>query len=196
MPSGVVHNDKIFFVNDENPPVFDPKNNSWSKWPTPTKPTSELSCMISWKDSILLFSLFRLFSFNTTLYSWSVLNAGMPPPFQLIATSCILLPKNQVLLVGSAYQSKSVAIFDVLTNSWEKLEDSKYNRYGSALVNLSGRIFTIDGKDEAACEEFDYQTKTWSEVKARTINQHWFSSALALPAEIFAHLPGGCEGIK
>jgi len=44
---------------------------------TPAKPTSELSCMISWKDSILLFSVFRVLSFNTTLNTWSVLNAGV-----------------------------------------------------------------------------------------------------------------------
>jgi len=107
-----------------------------------------------------------------------------------------LLPKNQVLLVGSAYKSNSVAIFDIQTNSWEKLEDSKYNRYGSTLVNLSGRFFMIGGRDESVSEEFHYESKTWTEVKARTINNHWFSSALPLPAEMFSHLPGECVGIK
>jgi len=118
MPSGVVHNDKIYIINDANPQVYDPKFNAWSKCPTPgvnfinilhvcflyesalhsifgakilfekgmhkmlmkltpAKPTSELSCMISWKDSILLFSVFRVLSFNTTLNTWSVLNAGV-----------------------------------------------------------------------------------------------------------------------
>ncbi len=195
---GIAHNDKIFLLDHFDPDVYDPKNNAWSKWPKPSKEINYYLCMISWKDSILVFSGLSsehsVQIFNTTSYSWSVLKSGVPP-FKLSALTCILLPKNQVLLVGPRYDVNSSALFDIQTNSWEKLKDSKYDRYGSTLVNLSGRIFLIGGMNEAITEEFHLDTKTWTEVDSRKIYLPYLSSALALPAEMFPHLLGGCEGI-
>jgi len=144
--------------------------------------------MISWKDSILVFggnsNEHGVQSFNTTLNSWSVLNAGISPvPF--LKTSCILLPKNHVMVVGF---DKTIAIFDIQTNSWEKLENTKYDRVGSVLVELNGRFFMIGGKEVTGSEEFHYDTKTWTEVEAIPINRPYFSSALALPGVNFINI--------
>jgi len=186
---GVVHNDKIFIIDDVNPEVFDPKNNHWSQWPKPIK-KADYSCMISWKDSILVFGGISnehgVQSFNTTLNSWSVLNAGIPP-FQLVQTTCFSLPKNQVLLVGSRNDGKSSALFDIHTNSWENLEDSEFNRHGSTVVNLNGRIFVINAKNYVV-EEYHYETKTWTEVEERITKKPYFSSALALPGVNFTNV--------
>jgi N-acetylneuraminic acid mutarotase len=144
--------------------------------------------MISWKDSILVFggnsNEHGVQSFNTTLNSWSVLNAGISPVC-LVKTSCILLPKNHVMVVGG---NKSIAIFDIQTNSWEKLENTKYDRFGSVLVELNGRFFMIGGKKVTGSEEFHYDTKTWTEVEATPIHRPYVSSALALPGVNFINI--------
>jgi len=201
--SGVVHNGKIFIIDDSNPEVYDLRNNSWSTWTKPAQVTGKGPCLISWKDSILAIggqeNTLGVQSFNSTLNAWSVLDEGSSP-FQLYVPSCTLLPTEKVLVVGSLTNKYSVALYDINTNSWEHLQDTKYNRLGAAFFNLNGRIFLIGGGHPSTIidvvEEFHYESNTWTEVEASPINQQMFSSALALPAEIFAHLPGGCEGIE
>ena len=200
---GVVHNDKIFIIDDSNPEVYDPRNNSWSTWPKPTQLTGYNPCLISWKDSILAFggkeNQQGVQSFNSTLNTWSVLDEGSSP-FSLYMSSCIMLPTNKVLVVSSFSSIYAVALFDIDTNSWEVLQDSKYSRFGAVLVHLNERIFIIGrGYPDTSTdvvEEFHYDTNSWIEVEPSPINQQIFSSALSLPAEMFADLPGGCGGIK
>ncbi len=93
--------------------------------------------MISWKDAILIFSTYSVHSFNTTSNSWSVLNEWTTTFYCL---ECILLPKNQVLVLS---QSDGFLIFDTQTNSWEKLENSKQKCYRPSMVNLNGRFFCL-----------------------------------------------------
>ncbi len=35
MLKGVVYNEKLYILDDENPEVFNPKTNTWSIWPKP-----------------------------------------------------------------------------------------------------------------------------------------------------------------
>jgi len=199
--TGVVHNGKIFIIDDYNPEVYDPRTNSWSTWPKPVQPTGYGTCLISWKDSILAIggseNGWGVQSFNSTLNAWSVWDEGSSP-FQLLEHSCTLLPTEKVLVVGSNTNIYSVALFDINTNSWELLQNTKFNRCGAAFVNLNGKIFLIGGgalfTTIDVVEEFHYESNSWTEVEASPINQQMFSSALSLPAEIFTHLE--CDGIK
>ncbi len=201
-PSGVVHHDKIYIIDDLNPAVYDPRNDSWSTWPKPLQHTGSSTCLISWKDSILAIGGYAnpqlVQSFNFTLNTWSVLDEGTP--FDLYAPSCILLPTNKVLFVGSKDDYYATAVYDIATNCWKKLKDSKNNHFGATFVNLNGRIFLIGGGHTRTVsylvEEFHYNNNTWSTVDARPINTQVFSKGLALPADMFAQIPGGCEGIK
>jgi hypothetical protein len=197
-PRGVVHNDKIYIIDDINPAVFDPRNNSWSTWPKPLQ-FSSTSCLVSFKDSILVIGGYvnpqLVQSFNSTLNTWSILKEGAP--FALHDSSCILLPTNKVLVVAVMENNYVSAVYDIGANFWDRLQDTKNNRYGATFVNLNDRIFLIGGKYQKAVgylvEEFHYIYNTWTEVDASPINPQTFSSALALPAHIFAHLPSGCE---
>ena len=201
---GVVYNDKIYIIDDSNPEVYDPRNNSWSTWPIPLQPTGAGSCLIVWKDSIIAFggiaNLRKVQFFNLTLNAWSVLDAEFAP-FELNSASCTLLATNQVLLLGSYIPGfQGAVLYDIENKSWEQLPDVKYNREGATFVNLNGRVFLIGGGFPStiidAVEEFHYESNTWTEVEPSPINQQMFSTALAVPADMFAHLPGGCEGIK
>jgi len=189
----VVHNDKIFIINDLNPQVYDPRENTWAKWPRPVKSVGEWPCLISWTDIILVFGGDKnkkgLQSFNSTANVWSVLNAELLP-FELDPAACILLPTNQVLVISF----RNAALYNIQSNSWERLKDLKSTRYGSTFVNLNGRIFMYGGLDDVT-EEYLYNSKKWKQVKADPIGTHMFSSALALPAEEFGDLIDGCEGV-
>jgi len=78
-----------------------------------------------------------------------------------LTTVCTLLPTNHVLVVGSFQGPHSAALFDIKNNSWEKLEDLKYNREGATLVNLSRRIFIIGGDYHYTInEEFHYANRS------------------------------------
>jgi hypothetical protein len=199
---GVVHNNKIYIIDDSNPEVYDPQNNSWSTWPTPIKPTGSAPCIIVWRDSIIAFGgssnpqIVQLF--NLTVNAWSALDTELAP-FKLLWPTCTLLPTNRVLLLGSYISGfQGAVLYDIVNKSWEQLADVKYNRQGSTFVNLNKRYFLIGGGWPIidVVEEYHYETNTWTEVEAGPINQQKYGSAIALPAGMFANLPGGCEGIK
>jgi len=78
-----------------------------------------------------------------------------------LTTACTLLPTNHVLVAGSFQNPYSAALYDIKNNSWEKLEDLKYNREGATLVNLSRRIFIIGGDYHYTInEEFHYANRS------------------------------------
>ncbi len=190
----MVHNDKIFIINDLNPQVYDPRENTWAKWPRPVKSVGEWPCLISWKDLIIILGGRNnnkfVQIFNSTMNTWSVLDAELSP-FDLDTSACTLLPTNKILVVSSMDN----ALYDIETNSWdhEELEDLIYSRSGGFFINLNGRIFLFRGSVNV--QEYIYNYKKWKELKVNPINERSFSSAIALPAELFADLLDGCEGV-
>jgi hypothetical protein len=44
-------------------------------------------------------------------------------------------------------------------------------------------------------EEFVYSDKSWVAVEAELQVPRRVHSSLAVPADLFAHLPGGCQGV-
>ena len=117
---GVVHHGNLLIIDDFNPEVYSPVNNSWSTWPKPVKLMDKGPCLISWKDSIVAFGGREnpkgVQIFNSTLYSWSILDPGSAP-FELYWPSCTLLPTNKVLLVGNISNDYSAALFDLEKSS-------------------------------------------------------------------------------
>jgi len=75
---GVVHNNKLYIIDDENPEVYDFNNDSWSSWPTPSIKPGGYSALISWKDSIIAFGGYNnkqgVQKFNATTNDWSILD--------------------------------------------------------------------------------------------------------------------------
>ena len=113
--------------------------------------------------------------------------------------SCILLPTNEVLVVGSVVlPCKSAALYSIEKNSWEKFDDVNNNRRGSTMVNLNGRVFIMGGgiyPESQIVEEYLYQTKSWVSLSTKPITSPYYSSALALPSQLFNLRPEECKGI-
>ncbi len=85
----------------------------------------------------------------------------------------------------------------VLSNTWTHLENSNVPHYGSTLVTLGKRVFSIDGHDRNFVEEFHYHNNTLSPVEAKLITwRGGHAGVLSLPAEMFSHLPNGCIGVQ
>ncbi len=191
---------KLYISDDDNPVVFDPVSNSWSSWPAPSMKTGDGACLVAWKDTFLSFggSLNRrvVQVFNHSSNTWKVLDSSSVP-IDIRLSSCILLPTDEILVVGSEdtlYQS-SAAVYNIRANTWKKLPDTTVSRQGTSLVSLGTRVFAICGEAKNVIEEFDYSNYTWSYIEAKLIVPRYHHGTIALPSEILQHVTS-CMGVK
>ena len=178
--------------------VFDPATNVWSSWPKPSTYHGIYSCLLAWKDSLVLlggqWASKTVEMFNTSSHTWLSLSSNAP--IDIYATGCAVLPNEEIIVVASYDNLKSAFIYNVLEDKWRQVEDSLYDRSWSALVVLGSRVFAVGGfGDPQVVEEFIYSTESWKSVDARTLVERMEHSMISVPAELFAHLPGGCSGV-
>jgi hypothetical protein len=192
--NGVAFDNKLFMIDDERPQVFDPRSNKWSNWPAPAMRTGGSSCLIVWKDEILAiggnFNRQGVQSYNTSSNIWTIRSDGKTS-FNMAGHSCILVPGNKVLVLGSILSiNNPAALYNIITNSWETLDDTTYNRAGSAVFDLNGRIFTMGGYDKTgtSIEEFYHQNNTWATIDTKAVFPRLFAIALSLPVDLFSGL--------
>ncbi len=158
--------------------------------------------MVGWRDSIILFGGHTnkrgVQTFNITSQTWKVQKSSNVP-MDIAWTSCLLVEQDLVLTVGADSSGfyYSAAKYNARADTWKKLADSGVNHRGTRLVKLGGRVFAIDGRSVDIVEEFKMVDNTWTNIETKLINSYnGHHSALALPSWLFAHLPGGCKGVK
>ena len=201
--SGAVFQSKIYLQDPVNPEVFDPVSQEWNGWPKPPLDVGIYPCLVTWRDSFLMFggqsSLKTVFQFNHTKQIWTELDASALT-MEVYASGCAVLPNEDILVVGSynsPYQS-SAALYNVKENTWTSLGNTTYKRAGASIVTLGERVFVTGGFDYFGdvIEEFIVKDNTWVEVGSKLIINRYLHSTLSVPASLFAHLEGGCEGVK
>ena len=197
---GAVYEDKIFIFDNSAPEVFDPIKVEWSSWPKPSSSHGIYSCLLTWRDSLVLMggntNTRKVEIFDQPSQSWSV--AGSAIPIAISSSGCVVMPSEEILVLGSASPGfkKACGIYNVEQNTWQFLGETTYDRSFTSLVRLGDRTFAIGGTDSAAVEEFVYSDLSWIEVETELQVLRRVHSTLAVPADLFAHLPGGCQGIK
>ncbi len=198
---GEIFAEKIFITDDSNPEVFDPASNSWSSWPKPISKAGDGPCLVAWMDTFILLGGFSnrrgVQTFNHSSNTWQVLDSTNVP-MDIYLSGCALLPSDEILVVGSEDSDQSsAALYNIRANTWQKLPETTNAKQGASLVILGSRIFVMGDHFENVIEEFDYNTFTWSLVDAKLItHREGHQGVIALPAEMFQHLPGGCVGVQ
>ena len=84
-------------------------------------------------------------------------------------------------------------------NSWKRVSDTIYPKYGSSLVTLGSRVLALPGTNSAGAvmnfvEEFIYETQSWMALGTKLKQARSGYAALSVPALMFKNLPGGCIG--
>ena len=199
---GVVYQQKVYIIDDERPQVFDPVSKTWSSWPSPPKKSGNAPSMVGWKDTIILLggssNRRGIQIFNVTEQTWTARDSSQVP-MDLYWSSSITLLDGNVLVIGSdiASYSYSAAIYNPSSNSWKELEKTATNHRGTRVIQLERRIFAIGGVYSLIVEEFHLNGNTWKPVDSKLLIEHKGDhSLLALPARLFSHLPGGCQGVQ
>ncbi len=199
---GVVYQEKVYVMDESTPQVFDPSSKAWSSWPSPPNKSGTAPWMVGWKDCIILLggdsNLKGVQIFNVTEQTWTVMDSSLVP-MDIWWSSSLTLSNGNVLIVGSHKTSfyNSTAFYKPDDNTWVKLEETTFNRDATRLVQLGSRIFAIDGYFTNLVEEFLLGTNTWKPVDVELlIKRTGHHSLLALPARLFSHLPGGCQGVE
>ena len=129
--------------------------------------------------------------------TWSLLNSSSAP-MDIFYSGCVVLPTDDILIVGSENEDQSSAArFNIESGTWTSLGSTTNPRNGTSLVTLGKQVFAIDGHAGNVVEEFDYDTNSWTSVSHNLMTwRNGHQTAIAVPAEMFKHLPGGCTGVK
>ncbi len=198
---GVIYQQKVYVIDETSPQVFDPSSKAWSSWPSPPKKSGNAPWMVGWKDCIILLgglsNLRGVQIFNITEQAWRVMDASHVP-MDLWWSSSLTLSNGNVLIVGSEKSSSQnlTAFYNPKDNSWIELGKTTTNHHGTRLVQLGSRIFVLDGLYTDLVEEFEFETSTWKPLELKlNISRDGRHSLLALPANLFSHLRGGCQGV-
>ena len=197
---GVVNRGKMYLPDEQNPEVLNPVTNNWSSWVTASSAT-QLSCYVSWKDFIFKFGgvLFEKYvsRYNPTTNVWSLETTSAP--FEIYNSGCVALPNDNILIVGSGYNSafyRAYVEYNVAKKSWSNVMYGKVDHFATVPILLGSRVFVIPSSNSKVIEEYHYSNQTiTTSVQNFNMIVGGYSSSLAVPAKWFAHLPGGCSGI-
>jgi hypothetical protein len=149
------------------------------------------ACMFVWRDSFFLLGQFKYQKYSMTTKTWS--NLIKSPPIVFYNPTCLVLPNEEVLVVGSSSSPYQALMYNPQTNTWRKLPNLT-NPYGN-LVKLGSRVFAVGG-NTTKVEEFVITTSSWKSVSFPTLQAHRvLGSVMAVPADQFAGRPGGCRGV-
>ena len=87
-------------------------------------------------------------------------------------------------------------MINVTANKWRRGGDPIFSKNRSSLVVLGSRVFAVGGGYPEVVEEFHLSSETWTVVDTRPVVPRDLHSMISVPAELFSHLPGGCEGVE
>ena len=197
--SGALFQSKIYLQDPVHPEVFDPVSQEWNGWPKPPVNVGDNPCFLTWRDSFLMIGGSArhrtVFQFNHTTQIWTELDAATLS-MDVFYSGCAVLPNEDILVVGSSNNPYMASLYNVKENTWTSLGNTTYKRTGTSLVTLGERVFVIGGTYGDVIEEFIVKDNTWIEVGSKLIINRYQHSTLSVPASLFAHLEGGCEGVK
>ena len=203
---GVLHESKVYIVDFSNPEVLDTQSNEWSSLPSPQISHDPMSCLLSWRDSLILIGSvvragggeyqYAVEMFDVASQSWRFLDTSAP--LIVHGSGCAVLPNGEIIILGSCndpYRNASF-IYNVEKNEWRQVGDSSYDRCRTSLVVLGARVFAVGGfKNPSAVEEFNAASKSWTLTNSSPIVPRNSHSMVAVPPHLFADLPGGCSGL-
>jgi hypothetical protein len=151
------------------------------------------ACTFVWRDSIIVLGYLRYQKYSFTTRTWS--NLVTSPPNVFYNPGCLVLPTDEVLVVGSVFTPRQALAYNPLTNTWRTLSNLNVNQGPVSLVQLGSRVFAVGGLN-ATAEEFNPTTSTWSIVPfPQKFAHQGYAGAMAVPANLFASGAGGCKGI-
>ena len=199
---GAAYQSKIYVHDAQEPQVLDLESSTWSSWPSPIVDPGLSPCIVPWEDNIILFggydNLQGVQMFNHATQTWSILEESQAP-MEMLWSSAVELPNDNFLVVGSEMVSSyySVVIYNPVTRSWTQLEDTDQKKRGTRLIALGSRYFAMEGFRTNDIEEFLLDSNTWQLMEPRfQVQRRGYHSVLALPANLFDHLPEGCVGVE
>jgi hypothetical protein len=149
--------------------------------------------MVSWNGENIYFGgdpyFNTTYKYSQVTNSWTTLSSLS----DMYGSGCVVLPNQNVLVAGSAITefSKRYAIFNVSSNTWLNNSFGITPHYRSTALVLKKRVFTISGYGKNDIEEFHYNNNTVSTKPFKLLTtRSGKPSAIALPANLFSHLPG------
>ena len=197
---GAAHENKIYMVGPSHQELFDPIANEWSLWPNPTESLGDYSCLLSWQDSLILLggstTPLVVERFQVSSQEWTTLDTNAP--IEIYASGCAVLPNEEIMVLGSVHgaDKHETYIYNVELNEWRHVGRSFYDRTLTALVVLGSRVFAVGGlEDDQIVEEYIFAANQWVTLEAKALVGRQKHVMISVPAELFAHLPGGCEGV-
>jgi hypothetical protein len=162
------------------------------------------ACFVSWNNYIIQFggstSVYskKVQKYDPSTGKWTTITTT--PPFDLYHSGCQTLPNGNVLIAGSMANSvfyKAYTEYNVSSNVWSPVIFGNVTQYDSTPLVLGSRLYVIPPGCPKPVEEYIYAN---SSLTVSSVNFNITISskpaAVAVPAQWFSNLPGGCKGIN
>ena len=192
---------KIYLAHDTNPEIFDPMTSEWSSWPRSHVVHGGFGCLLSWRDSLIFLGGYNARKvveiFDVSSQTWKILDSSAP--IGISYSACVVLPDDEILVAEpyDRFSQKQSFIYNVTATKWRQGGDPNFSKFGSSLVVLGSRVFAVGGfYSEEVVEEFHLSSEIWTVVDTPPVVPRIYHSMISVPAELFSHLPGGCEGVE
>ena len=210
----VIHQGKIFFLDETTPKVVDLATKKLSTWAlAPTN--SSVGCYVSWHNYILKFGLWDhddywsyydywgydeywsdVSLYNPSNNSWTLLPGKVP--LYIEDTFCTALPNNNILVVGVRTSGNKRAYFEfnVTSNSWSIPIYGQQDNFPLVPLVLGQRVFVVPINGKVAVEEYiiSKSTITYGAKNIQFVASK--PSAVAVPSDWFSNLKQRCKGVK
>jgi hypothetical protein len=97
-----------------------------------------------WRDSFIFVGYYLYQKFNLTTQLWTQISTS--PPVPLYQPGCIVLPNEEILVVGSFFSPTMSLIYNHVTNTWRTVSNTNANQGNTNKCSMHYAIRKIRNK--------------------------------------------------
>jgi len=80
--------------------------------------------MVVWRDSFIMLGRDQYQKFNLTTQIWTSFTTNLPDPSGLYNPACMVLPSEEILVVGNGFNPKQTLLYNHVSNTWKTLPNT------------------------------------------------------------------------
>jgi hypothetical protein len=209
---GVIHNNSAYFVDNGSPEKYNIETNQWSaSFPAMTS-RGEAACIVPYLDTFFLLGG-TSYNIGNEQYNFTSRGRNYQISAQLSYSyfGCTLLPartdkplssplfSDTILIMQSVSSDVAGTLYDIKNDKFLPLSTTTYGHRHNFILNLGHRVFVFAGYNGAPnniVEEHHQHNNSWTVLPTLMKFSRYHLSGLAVPADWFRHMPGGCLGVK
>jgi hypothetical protein len=98
--------------------------------------------MFVWRDSIMVLGRYNYEKFNLTTQHWTAISTT--PPADIYHPGCLVLPNEEILVVGGYFSPNQSFIYNHIANTWRTLSNTNAQQGNDKNNKKFGKLKNIE----------------------------------------------------